>query len=359
MSRGSGGSKNNPSGPKRPGRGGGKGPSPKGESSRSGSRSRNSGPAERGAGRGGGGGKSSRGAPGGGPGGGQRGGPPRRSPGRGPAAQTGSSVRYSDRGDRRAKPSATTSRYGLGGDQVEGRQAVRELLLAGTRKVREIFMAEDLDAAPVLDDIRQLAREQRVLVTELGRKALDRRSYTESSQGVVAEAAELKPLELEEMIAGGGKDGSPFLLALDGVTDPRNLGALLRTAECAGVDGVILPRHRAAHVTPTVTKTAAGAIEHLPMSLVGGLPAAIELLRAAGVWVVGLDSTGPTSLYDLTLATQPICLVAGAEGKGLSRLVARRCDEVVSLPLRGSLDSLNVAAAVAVATYEINRRRSA
>ena len=94
------------------------------------------------------------------------------------------------------------------------------------------------------------------------------------------------------------------------------------------------------------------------MALVGGLPAAIESLRSAGVWVVGLDSAGPTSLYDLTVATQPICLVAGAEGKGLSRLVARRCDEVVSLPLRGSLDSLNVAAAVAIATYEITRRRS-
>ncbi|MFZ1441457.1 MAG: 23S rRNA (guanosine(2251)-2'-O)-methyltransferase RlmB, partial [Candidatus Microthrix subdominans] len=313
-------------------------------------RGRGSGAGERTPSRGGSGGKPPRGKAGGG----QRSGPPRR----GPTAQTGSSVRYSDRGDRRTRPSATTSRYGLGGDQVEGRQAVRELLLAGTRKVREIFLAEDLDPAPVLDDIRQLAREQRVMVTELGRKALDRRSYTESSQGVVAEAAELKPVELEDLVADGGRGGSPFLLALDGVTDPRNLGALLRTAECAGVDGVILPRHRAAHVTPTVTKTAAGAVEHLPMALVGGLPAAIESLRSAGVWVVGLDSAGPTSLYDLTVATQPICLVAGAEGKGLSRLVARRCDEVVSLPLRGSLDSLNVAAAVAIATYEITRRRS-
>ena len=348
MSRGPGGSRNNPSGGKRPARGGvGKGASPKGGGP---GRGRGSGAGERTPSRGGSGGKPPRGKAGGG----QRSGPPRR----GPTAQTGSSVRYSDRGDRRTRPSATTSRYGLGGDQVEGRQAVRELLLAGTRKVREIFLAEDLDPAPVLDDIRQLAREQRVMVTELGRKALDRRSYTESSQGVVAEAAELKPVELEDLVADGGRGGSPFLLALDGVTDPRNLGALLRTAECAGVDGVILPRHRAAHVTPTVTKTAAGAVEHLPMALVGGLPAAIESLRSAGVWMVGLDSGGPTSLYDLTVATQPICLVAGAEGKGLSRLVARRCDEVVSLPLRGSLDSLNVAAAVAIATYEITRRRS-
>lgn len=249
---------------------------------------------------------------------------------------------------------------------MEGRQAVRELLLAGTRKVREVLLAEDLDPAPVIDDIRQLAREQRVMVTELGRKALDRRSFTESSQGVVALAAELKPVELEELLATGGRPGAtgvgahtPFLLALDSITDPRNLGAMLRTAECAGVDGVILPRHRAAHVTASVSKTAAGAIEHLPMSLVGGLPAALESLRANGVWVVGLDGAGPTSIYDLTVATQPICLVAGAEGKGLSRLVTRRCDEVVSLPLRGSLDSLNVGAAVAVATYEIMRRRAA
>lgn len=172
---------------------------------------------------------------------------------------------------------------------MEGRQAVRELLLAGTRKVREVLLAEDLDPAPVIDDIRQLAREQRVTVTELGRKALDRRSFTESSQGVVALAAELKPLELEELLALGGRGGAtgigagtPFLLALDSVTDPRNLGAMLRTAECAGVDGVILPRHRAAHVTASVSKTAAGAIEHLPMALVGGLPAAARVVAIFG-----------------------------------------------------------------------------
>lgn len=288
----------------------------------------------------------------------------RAAPGRAPAGPRGSAGPGGP-SDRRGRTSSAGSRYGLGGDQVEGRQAVRELLLAGTRKVREVLLAEDLDPAPVIDDIRQLAREQRVTVTELGRKALDRRSFTESSQGVVALAAELKPLELEELLALGGRGGAtgigagtPFLLALDSVTDPRNLGAMLRTAECAGVDGVILPRHRAAHVTASVSKTAAGAIEHLPMALVGGLPAALESLRSSGVWVVGLDGAGPTSIYDLTVATQPICLVAGAEGKGLSRLVARRCDEVVSLPLRGSLDSLNVGAAVAVAVYEITRRRS-
>ena len=138
----------------------------------------------------------------------------------------------------------------------------------------------------------------------------------------------------------------PFLVALDGVTDPGNLGALLRSAECAGVTGVVLPRHRATHVTPTVTKAAAGAIEHLPMAVVGGLPSALLQLRDQGVPVLGLDGAGDRSLFDLDLPVDgPICLVLGAEGRGLSRLVRQRCDELVAIPLLGHLASLNVAAA--------------
>ena len=119
------------------------------------------------------------------------------------------------------------------------------------------------------------------------------------------------------------------------MTDPGNLGAILRSAECAGVTGAILPRHRAVHVTPAATKAAAGAVEHLPMAVVGGLPAAIADLRRAGVHVVGLDGAADTSLYDLAGADGPVCLVLGAEGRGLSRLVRERCDEVVAIPMRG------------------------
>ena len=153
-------------------------------------------------------------------------------------------------------------------------------------------------------------------------------------------------------------EGDDILVAVDGVTDPGNLGAIIRTAECAGVTGLLLPRHRAVHVTPTVTKSAAGAVEHVPMALVGGLPAAIEEMKKLGVWVVGLDAGGEKSLHRVELGDEPVCLVLGAEGEGLSRLVRQRCDQIVSIPLVGSLSSLNVATAAALAIYEVVRRRS-
>ena len=147
-------------------------------------------------------------------------------------------------------------------------------------------------------------------------------------------------------------------MLLDGITDPGNLGALLRTGECAGVTGVVLPRHRSARITPTVAKAAAGAIEHLPMATVSGIPKALGDLASAGVWSVGLDVAADTDVYDMQVADGPVALVMGAEGRGLSRLARERCDLVVTIPLRGVLDSLNVAAATAVACFEVARRRS-
>lgn len=247
---------------------------------------------------------------------------------------------------------------GLGGTQVEGRQAVRELLLAGRRRVYEIHLSNEVERAGIIEDIEQLAAELRVPITETSRSKLDAMSHTDAPQGIVARAAELPETTLEELCEGQEGEPPPFLLAVDGVTDPGNLGALLRIAECAGVTGVVLPRHRAVHVTPTVTKTAAGAVEFLPMALVGGLPTAIETMKAAGVWVVGLDMGGETSVHDLSVAGSGVCLVLGAEGKGLSRLVSQRCDLVASIPLHGRLASLNVASAGAVACYEVARIRA-
>jgi 23S rRNA (guanosine2251-2'-O)-methyltransferase len=247
---------------------------------------------------------------------------------------------------------------GLGGDQVEGRQAVRELLLAGRRRIREILVAEEQDDNEVLIDIVELATDLKVPVREVTRSRLYSVARTESPQGVVAFASELEDHDLLDLAKRSGRDGMPpFLLAVDGVTDPGNLGALLRTAECAGVTGVVLPKHRAVHITPTVTKSAAGAIEFLPMTLVGGLPNALSELRASGVWVVGLDMGGDTDLFDLQVADEAVCLVMGAEGKGLSRLVRERCDAIASIPLLGELASLNVSAAGALAVYEVTRRR--
>ena len=246
---------------------------------------------------------------------------------------------------------------GLGGTQVEGRQAVRELLLAGERRTYEIIMSNELDPVDIIADILELADELRVPVTHVSRTKLDAVSHTDAPQGVVARAAELAEIPLEDMFSET-EGAPPFLLAVDGVTDPGNLGALMRIAECAGVSGVILPKHRAVHVTPTVTKAAAGAIEYLPMALVGGLPTAIETMKAAGIWTVGLDMAGDTPIHELEVAASGVCLVLGAEGKGLSRLVRQRCDLVASIPLHGRLASLNVASAGAVACYEIARLRS-
>lgn len=246
---------------------------------------------------------------------------------------------------------------GLGGEQVEGRQAVRELLIAGNRKVREVWVSSDLDERDVIADIIALAHAQRVPVMEMNRRKLEAEARSEAPQGVLAKAAPLPEAQLSDLMKRRpGKP--PFLVAVDGVTDPGNLGALLRCCDGAGVHGVVLPRHRAVHVTPTVAKAAAGAIEHVPIAVVGGLPTALTQMRDAGIWVVGLDDAADRSLFDLgDLATEAVCLVLGAEGAGLSRLVRERCDLIVSIPMRGRLSSLNVSAAAALATYEITRHR--
>ncbi|CAB4540073.1 unannotated protein [freshwater metagenome] len=245
----------------------------------------------------------------------------------------------------------------LGGTQVEGRQAVRELLIAGRRRCFEVWIAGDMDANEVIDDIKQLARANRVPVVEVSRKKLEYTARSEAPQGVLAHAEALPSVPIEAMLRRRpGK--SPFLVAVDGVTDPGNLGALLRCCDGAGVDGVILPRHRSVHITPTVAKAAVGAIEYVPLSVVGGLPTALTRMRELGIWVVGLDDAADKSLFDLgDLATEGICLVVGAEGAGLSRLVRERCDLIVSIPMKGRLSSLNVSVAASLATYEVARHR--
>jgi 23S rRNA (guanosine2251-2'-O)-methyltransferase len=252
----------------------------------------------------------------------------------------------------RARP----SRRELGGDQVEGRQAVRELLVAGRRKVYELLVASDDERGPVRD-IVDLAAKGRVTVKHVSAGKLAGAARTEAPQGVLARCAPLEEVELDTLTKRR-KGVAPFLVAVDGVTDPGNLGALLRAAECNGVTGVVLPRHRSVHVTPAVTKAAAGAIEHLPMTVVAGLPNTLERLKTAGVWVVGLDGGGDTPVDRLPLASEPLVLVLGAEGAGLSPLVRKRCDLVAAIALRGRLASLNVAAAGAIATYEVARQRA-
>jgi 23S rRNA (guanosine2251-2'-O)-methyltransferase len=255
-------------------------------------------------------------------------------------------------------PARKPTRRDLGGDQVEGRQAVRELLVAGRRRVFELMVASGDDGRGPLRDLMDLASKSRVPVKQVSVGKLAAAARTESPQGVLAHCAPLEEVDLETLTKRR-KGVAPLLLAIDGVTDPGNLGALLRAAECAGVTGVVLPRHRSVHITPTVAKAAAGAIEYLPMAVVPGLPAALERMKGAGMWVVGLDGGGDGRIDRLSLASEPLVMVFGAEGRGLSPLVRKRCDVVTAIPLRGRLASLNVAAAGAIACYEVARQRAA
>jgi len=233
---------------------------------------------------------------------------------------------------------------------------VRELLAAGARPVREVWLAQGLDPAPILDEILDLARRRGVAVRRVGRRQLEAEARTDGPQGVLAHARPLPEHDLEELCRGPGQ-GALFLLAVDGVTDPHNLGALLRSADGAGVTGALLPRHGAVHVTPAVTKAAAGAVERVPMAVVAGLPSALARARALGLWTVGLDLSGDRSLFDLDLGREPVVVVLGAEGRGLSRLVRARCDVLARIPLRGVIPSLNVAAAGTLALFEVSRHR--
>ncbi len=220
-------------------------------------------------------------------------------------------------------------------------------------------MAEGMDAAPILDEIEALASSRRVRIDYVSRRRIDSVARTDAAQGVVALARPIEETPLDSLCQPTRRGRVPFLLVLDGITDPRNLGSLLRSAECAGVTGVVLPRHRAAHLSPTVAKVAAGAIEYLPMALVAGVPAALQKLSGLGVWSVGLVGEANQSLYRLPLGDQPVALVLGSEGSGLASLTRKRCDALASIPQHGTLSSLNVATAGAIACFDVARQRSA
>jgi 23S rRNA (guanosine2251-2'-O)-methyltransferase len=238
----------------------------------------------------------------------------------------------------------------LGGDQVEGRRAVLELLRVGKRRVRKVYVSSSAADDAALTEIAERAGGAFQLVAP---ERIERLARSDTHQGVVAHASPLRAADLDELLNAD----DAFLVAVDGVTDPRNLGAIMRVAETAGATGMIVPRHRSAHVTPAVTKAAAGAIEHLPIALVGGIPNALERAQRAGVWTVGLDEHGDTALHDLGVADQRVVLVLGAEGRGLGRLTRQRCDVLVRIPMYGAVPSLNVAAAAALACHEVARRR--
>lgn len=202
-----------------------------------------------------------------------------------------------------------------------------------------------------------MAANSGVPVRAVSKAELARAARTDAPQGVIAHAAPLAEVGLGQLCSKPAGGPAPFLVVLDGVTDPHNLGAVLRSAACAGCTGAVVPRHRGSLVVPAVTKAAAGAVEHLPIAVVGGVAGALAELASHGVWTVGLEAGTSASLFDVRLAGEPVALVLGSEGSGLSRLVRHRCDVVASIPQSGLVESLNVAAAAAVACFDLARRR--
>ena len=237
---------------------------------------------------------------------------------------------------------------GLGGDQVEGHHAVHELLATGRRRVRALWVAQSLAGQEPLAEIVSLAHRQQVPVQLKSPEALASAARTSSPQGVVAWAQPVEAVPLANLLEPAAPGPPPFLLVLDGVTDPGNFGSLLRTAACAGATGVVIARHRSAPLTPAALKSAAGAVEKVPIALASGIPAAMQQLASAGVWTVGLDPAGPANLWQTALLDAPVALVFGSEGTGLSRLVRQRCDVLARIPQSGALESLNVAVAAGI-----------
>lgn len=252
----------------------------------------------------------------------------------------------------RKSPRRSGDRDGLGGDRVEGRRAVLELLRAKRRPTHSILVGPS-DDTRLVAEIVTAAEEAGVPVRRVDAGELADEARTDAPQGVVARAAPVAEADLSSLT---GADGA-FLIVLDGVTDPRNLGAVLRNADGAGATGVVIARHRGARLTPSAVKAAAGAVEHVPIARVGGVPGALERIRRAGCWVVGLDERGATDIADVNVLDEPVALVLGAEGSGLSRLARERCDVLASIPMYGSLESLNVSAATALAGYAVARAR--
>jgi 23S rRNA (guanosine2251-2'-O)-methyltransferase len=249
-------------------------------------------------------------------------------------------------------------RPGPGRTLIEGRRPVVEALRAG-RPVDRILLASGAGRA-ALGDLLDLAQRRGVEVQTVPRSLIEAEARSGAHQGVLAVVAPIQLIDLTELLAVPltGRE-PPFFLALDGVEDPHNLGALARSAEAAGCHGLILPRHRSAPLSAVAVKASAGALEHLPVAEVPNLARAIEQLRDSGIWCIGLDGTADASLFALELADEPVCIIVGSEGTGLHRLVRDSCDVLVHIPMSGHIESLNASVAGALALFEVRRRRSA
>ena len=239
---------------------------------------------------------------------------------------------------------------------IEGRNAVMEAFRSG-KTIDKLFVLKNCQDGPVNSILRE-ARKHDVIVSFVAKERLDQMSKTGKHQGVIAYAAAYEYSEVEDMLKLAEERGEdPFLILLDNIEDPHNLGAIIRTAEAAGAHGVVIPKRRSASLTLTVGKTSAGAASWLPVARVPNLASAMETLKKNGVWIYGTDAAG-TSYTDADF-TGGTAFVIGSEGFGMSRLVSEKCDAMLSLPMRGKVNSLNASVAAGIFMYEAVRQRLA
>lgn len=240
---------------------------------------------------------------------------------------------------------------------IEGRNAVIEALRTEA-SIDKIFIQKG-EVDKTLGHIASKARAAGIVVVEADRRKLDGMSRTHAHQGVIALAAVREYVSVDDILAdAAAKNEPPLIVVCDEISDPHNLGAIIRTAECAGAHGVVIPKRRSAGLTAVVAKTSAGAVAHVPVARVPNIPTLLKDLKKQGVWVFGTAADGTTALYDADLKG-PAAIVIGSEGDGMTRLAAENCDFLVSIPMRGKLNSLNASAAAAILLYEAVRQRMA
>ncbi|MEK5640298.1 23S rRNA (guanosine(2251)-2'-O)-methyltransferase RlmB [Paenibacillus rhizosphaerae] len=239
---------------------------------------------------------------------------------------------------------------------IAGKHSVTEALRSG-RTINKIWIAENAQkhlTQPIIFEAKKLG----VVIQQVDKRKLDQMAPGMQHQGVVAQAAPYAYAEVEDILqAAETKGEAPFILLLDEIEDPHNLGSILRTADCTGVHGVIVPKRRSAQVTATVSKTSAGAAEYVPVARVTNLGQTIEELKERGIWVVGTDVSASSEMYDTNVFDGPVAVVIGNEGKGMGRLIREKCDVLVKLPMKGQINSLNASVAAGVVMYEVLRRR--
>jgi 23S rRNA (guanosine2251-2'-O)-methyltransferase len=240
---------------------------------------------------------------------------------------------------------------------IEGRNPVLEALRSG-RTINRILLAKGSERHGVIADILFLARDAGVRVDYVERQVIDRQSLTGANQGIIAFVAAREYTDLDDLLLIPGQKGEPaFFVILDGIEDPHNLGAVIRTADATGSHGIIIREKRAVGLTSVVEKSSAGALEYVPVAKVANISQTIETLKKNGVWIVGIDQSGST-MYTQVDFKPPTGIVIGSEGRGISDLVKKHCDFLARIPMKGKVNSLNASVAAAVVLYEVLRQRT-